>query len=156
MGDEVEEVYTAGSVLVDPRIGEVGDVDTTVITLRFRSGALGVIDNSRRAVYGYDQRLEVFGDRGRVLVQNPKPETTVVSDEKGDRSSPLFHFFVERYADSYVAEMRSFVECIRSGKKPSVSGQDGKIPVVMGYAARRSYEEHRPVQLSEIDPSLVL
>ena len=156
MGEEVEEVYAIGSVLVDPRIGETGDVDTAAVTLRFKSGAIGLIDNSRKAVYGYDQRLEVFGEKGRVVVQNPKPETTVVSDEQGDRSSPLFHFFVERYTDSYVAEMEAFIECIRSGKEPPVTGLDGKIPVVMGYAAKRSCEEDRPVLLAEIDSGLDL
>lgn len=152
MGEEVEEVYAAGSVLIKEQIGEAGDVDTAVVTLRFKSGALGMIDNSRKAVYGYDQRLEVFGENGRVVVENPKPNTTVVSDEQGDSSSPLFHFFVERYADSYIAEMEAFIECIRSGKEPPVTGLDGKIPVVMGYAAKRSYEEHRSVRLAEIDP----
>ncbi|MCK4392362.1 inositol 2-dehydrogenase [Candidatus Bipolaricaulota bacterium] len=156
MQDEVEEVYAAGAVLVDPRIGDLGDVDTAAVTLRFRSGAIGVIDNSRRAVYGYDQRLEVFGEKGSVVVQNPKPDTAVISDEQGDHTSPLFHFFVERYTDSYVAEIKAFIECIRSGKEPPVTGLDGKVPVVMGYAAKRSYEEHRPVRLIEIDPDLDL
>ncbi|MCK4598608.1 inositol 2-dehydrogenase [Candidatus Bipolaricaulota bacterium] len=156
MGDEVEEVYAVGAVLVDSRIGELGDIDTAAVTLRFRGGAMGMIDNSRRAVYGYDQRLEVFGEKGSVVVQNPKPDTAVISDEQGDHTSPLMHFFVERYTDSYVAEIKSFIECIRTGKEPPVSGLDGKIPVVMGYAAKRSYEEHRPVRLTEIDPGLAL
>ncbi len=154
MQEDVEEVYAVGSALVDRRILEAGDVDTAVIMLRFPSGAIGVIDNSRKAVYGYDQRLEVFGERGKVVVQNPKPETTILSDNAGDHSAPLMHFFLERYMDSYVAEMTSFVECISSGTAPPVSGRDGKLAVVIGYAAKRSYEEHRPVRLEEIDPHL--
>jgi len=155
MQDEVEEVYAAGAVLVDPRIGDLGDVDTAAVTLHFRSGAIGVIDNSRRAVYGYDQRAEVFGEKGAIVVSNPKPDTAVISDEQGDHTSPLLHFFVERYTDSYVAEIKAFIKCIRSGKEPPVTGLDGKVAVVMGYAAKLSYEEHRPVRLTEIDPNLV-
>ena len=154
MGEEVVEVFASGTVLVDPKIGEVGDVDTAVVTLRFASGALGVIDNSRRAVYGYDQRVEVFGERGMVRVENPKPHQAIVSSADGDHSPPLPHFFVERYTESYVRELEDFLACVREGKAPPVTGLDGKIPVVMGYAAKKSLEEGRPVRLSEIDPAL--
>jgi len=156
MQDEVEEVYAVGAVLVDPRIGELGDVDTAAVTLRFRSGAIGMIDNSRRAVYGYDQRAEVFGEKGMIVVSNPKPETAVLSSSDGDRSSPLYHFFTDRYTEAYVAEIESFIDAIEKGETPRVTGRDGKIPVVMGYAAKRSYEEKRPVRLEEIDPTLNL
>jgi len=154
MGEEVVEVYATGAVLVDPKIGEAGDIDTAVVTLRFASGAMGVIDNSRRAVYGYDQRVEVFGERGMIAVGNPKPHQAVVTDAQGDHAPPLLHFFVERYADSYVHEIRAFLDAVREGKTPPVTGLDGKIPVVMGYAAKRSLEEGRPVRLTEIDPTL--
>jgi len=154
MGEEVVEVYASGAVLVDPKIGEAGDIDTAVVTLRFESGAIGVIDNSRRAVYGYDQRVEVFGERGMVRVENPKPHQALVSSADGDHAPPLLHFFVERYTESYVRELSAFIQAVREGKAPPVTGRDGKIPVVMGYAAKRSYEEGRPVKLSEIDPSL--
>jgi len=156
MQDEVDEVYAVGAVLVDPRIGELGDVDTAVVTLRFRSGAIGVIDNSRRAVYGYDQRAEIFGEKGMIVVSNPKPDTAVLSSSNGDRSSPLYHFFTDRYTEAYVAEIESFIDAIDKGEAPQVTGRDGKIPVVMGYAAKHSYEEKRPVRLEEIDPSLNL
>lgn len=154
LGEEAAEVSAAGAVLVDERIGEVGDVDTAVVTLRFQSGALGVIDNSRRAVYGYDQRVEVLGERGMVRVENPKPHQAILSSADGDHGPPLLHFFVERYTESYVRELSAFVEAIQKGKEPPVTGRDGKIPVVMGYAAKRSLAEGRPVKLSEIDPSL--
>jgi len=148
---EVSEIYAAGGVMVDPEIGQAGDIDTTVITLRFANGAIGTIDNSRRAVYGYDQRVEVFGSEGMVAVSNNTPDTAVYSDVEGVHSSlPLF-FFVERYTEAYVAEMREFIECIQRDKTPSVTGIDGRIPVVMGYAAMKSYEENRPVKLSEIE-----
>jgi myo-inositol 2-dehydrogenase/D-chiro-inositol 1-dehydrogenase len=149
IGSEVEEIYAAGGVMVDPAIGEAGDIDTAIITLRFENGVIGTIDNSRQAVYGYDQRVEVFGSEGVVMVSNNTPDTAVYSNAEGVHSSlPLF-FFVERYTDSYVAEMKTFVECIQQDKMPPVTGMDGRIPVVMGYAAKKSYQENRPVRLDE-------
>jgi len=149
--DEVTEVYAAGGVMVDPEIGKAGDIDTAVITLRYAGGAIGTIDNSRKAVYGYDQRVEVFGSEGMIVVSNKTPDSAVVSDGQGVHGPlPLF-FFVERYTDSYIAEMRAFIECIQEDKEPPVTGRDGRIPVLMGYAARKSYEENRPVRLEEVD-----
>jgi len=151
IGDQVSEIYAAGGVMVDPEIGKAGDIDTAVITLLFENGTIGTIDNSRKAVYGYDQRVEVFGSEGMVAVSNNTPDTAVYSNEEGVHSSlPLF-FFVERYTESYVAEMKEFIECIQQDKTPSVTGIDGRIPVVMGYAAIKSYEENRPVKLGEIE-----
>jgi len=150
MGCEVEEVYAAGNVLVDPEIGDAGDIDTAVITLRFANGALGVIDNSRKAVYGYDQRVEVFGSAGMALVTNKTPDSVVQSDDVAVHSTKPLHFFVERYAEAYVAEMQEFVQAVLEDKAPPVTGMDGRIPVVMGYAAWKSYREHRPVKLTEI------
>jgi myo-inositol 2-dehydrogenase/D-chiro-inositol 1-dehydrogenase len=148
---EVDDIFAAGGVMVDPAIGEAGDIDTTVITLRYESGVIGTIDNSRQAVYGYDQRVEVFGSEGVVVVSNNTPDTAVVSDATGVHSSlPLF-FFVERYTGAYIAELRAFVECVLQDKAPPVTGIDGRVPVVMGYAAFKSYQENRPVKLSEID-----
>jgi myo-inositol 2-dehydrogenase/D-chiro-inositol 1-dehydrogenase len=154
LGDEVTEIYAAAGVLVDPEIGKAGDVDTAVLTLRYRCGAIGTIDNSRKAVYGYDQRVEVFGSKGMVCVANKKPDSAEWSTADGIHSSlPLF-FFLERYNDSYIAEMRAFVECIQLNKDPVVQGIDGRIPVVMAYAAQKSVQELRPVRLSEIDQTL--
>ena len=151
LDEEVTEIHAAGGVMVDPKIGEAGDIDTAVVTLRYAGGALGTIDNSRRAVYGYDQRVEVFGSEGMVAVLNKKPDSAQFSDATGVHGSlPLF-FFVERYTDSYIAELRAFVECIQEDADPPVSGLDGRVPVVMGQAAKKSYEENRPVKLSEID-----
>jgi len=148
---EVDEIFAAGGVMVDPAIGEAGDIDTAVITLRYENGVIGTIDNSRKAVYGYDQRVEVFGSEGVVVVSNNTPDRAVVSDATGVHSSlPLF-FFVERYTEAYIAELRAFVECVLQDKTPPVTGIDGRVPVVMGYAAIKSYQENRPVKLSEID-----
>jgi len=152
MGDEVDEIYAAAGVMVDPAIGEAGDVDTAVIVLRFRNGSIGTIDNSRQAVYGYDQRAEVFGSKGVALVYNDKPDTVEVSTAEAVCTSlPLF-FFVERYTEAYVAEIKDFVAAITEDKPTPVTGRDGRVPVVMGYAAMKSYRENRPVKLSEVDP----
>ena len=151
MGEEVAEIYATGGVMVDPQIGEAGDIDTAIITLRFKSGAIGTIDNSRKAVYGYDQRVEVFGSEGVARVSNNTPHTAVVSNANGVHAPlPLF-FFIERYTEAYVAEMKEFIECIQQDTTPPVTGIDGRIPVVMAYAAKMSFDENRPVKLSEVD-----
>jgi len=150
LADEVEEVYAQGGVMVDPSIGDAGDIDTAVITLRFRNGAIGVIDNSRQAVYGYDQRVEVFGSAGALSAQNNTPHRVTASTRGGVTQAKPLYFFLERYMDSYVAEMRAFCDAILSDQPTPVSGNDGRIPVVMGLASWRSYREQRPVRLDEI------
>lgn len=150
MGKEVESVYAAAGVMVNPRIGEVGDVDTAVVTLHFVDGSLGVIDNSRQAVYGYDQRVEVFGSAGVVTADNNYPNTALISDAKRVHRDLPLNFFMERYVDSYVNEMRAFVDCVVNDAPPPVTGIDGRIPVVMGYAAKQSVAEGRPVRLDEV------
>lgn len=151
MGSEVTEIFAAGGVMVDPKIGEAGDIDTAVITLRFENGAIGTIDNSRQAVYGYDQRVEVFGSGGMVSAGNDTADTHVYSNREGVSSAKPLYFFLERYTESYIKEMQEFVECIQSGSTPPVGGMDGRYPVVMGLAARRSFEENRPVKMGEIE-----
>ncbi len=151
IGEEVEEIYATGGVRVDPQIGEAGDIDTAIITLRFENGAIGTIDNSRKAVYGYDQRVEVFGSEGMVMVSNNTPHTAVVSNASGVVGPLPQFFFIERYTEAYVAEMKEFVKCIQQDTSPPVNGIDGRIPVVMGYAAKMSFDENRPVKLSEVD-----
>ena len=147
IGSEIVQVYAAGNVLVDPEIGKTGDIDTAVITLRFASGALGVIDNSRKAVYGYDQRVEVFGSNGMAMVANKTPDQVIQSNGAGVHSAKPLHFFIERYADAYLEEMREFITCLEENKTPSAGGSDGRIAVVIGHAAKKSYEEQRPVQV---------
>lgn len=150
IGDEIEEVFAAGGVLVDPAIGQAGDIDTAVVTLRYAGGAIGTIDNSRRAVYGYDQRVEVFGSEGGVVVSNNTPHNAVYSNAQGVQSALPLYFFLERYTEAYVAEMKAFIEAIQTDTPPPVAGMDGRIPVVIGLAAWKSYQENRPVKISEI------
>jgi myo-inositol 2-dehydrogenase/D-chiro-inositol 1-dehydrogenase len=148
-GSEVEEVYAQGGVLVDPVFAEHDDIDTAIVTLRFRSGALGVIDNSRQAVYGYDQRVEVFGSKGSVAATNDYPNTAEVSTVDGIfRDKPL-HFFLERYKEAYAEEMRSFVECLLNGAPVPVDGHDGLQAERIAHAAKRSCRLGRPVKIEE-------
>jgi myo-inositol 2-dehydrogenase/D-chiro-inositol 1-dehydrogenase len=147
---EVEEVYAIGNVLVAPELTGAGDVDTDVVTLRFANGAMGVIDNSRQAVYGYDQRLEVFCSAGVAMAGNEAENTAVKGVEDGFHSARPPYFFMQRYADCYVDEVREFLECVRDDKAPSITGKDGRMAVVLGHAAWKSYHENRPVKLSEI------
>lgn len=149
-GSEVVEIFAAGGVLVDPQIGEVGDIDTAVVTLRFENGAIGVIDNSRKAVYGYDQRVEVFGSDGVVMVGNETPDRHVFGDADGMHSSKPLYFFLERYQQSFIAEMCQFIQSVQQGSKPPVTGMDGRIPVVMAKAATRSAHENRPIRMEEV------
>lgn len=146
-GSEVVEVYTNAAVLVDPKIGEAGDVDTALITLKFENGAIGVIDNSRKAAYGYDQRVEVFGSKGCVAVSNDTPSSAVLSTEEGVFSDKPKYFFLERYKDSFVEEVKDFFDAIQSGKETPVTGIDGLKPVIIGLAAKKSYETGKPVSL---------
>ena len=151
IGSEVTQIYAAGAVLVDPKIGELGDLDTTLITLHFENGVIGAIDNSRKAVYGYDQRIEVFGSQGLLSAGNETPDRHLYSNTEGVHGPLPLYFFLERYTASYIAELQSFVDCVLNDTTPEVTGIDGRIPVVMGLAAIRSYEEKRPVRLQEVD-----
>jgi myo-inositol 2-dehydrogenase/D-chiro-inositol 1-dehydrogenase len=151
IGNEVTEIYTAAGVMVDPAIGEAGDLDTAVIMLKFENGVIGTIDNSRKAVYGYDQRVEVFGSRGAVNTTNQYPNSAVISSPDNIRRDLPLNFFMERYVESYRAEMQAFITAVVEDRPVPVTGLDGRIPVVMGMAARKSYEENRPVRLDEID-----
>ncbi len=150
IGDEVEEIYTAAGVMVDPAIGEAGDLDTALIVLRFRNGVIGMIDNCRQAAYGYDQRAEILGSAGKIATENCYPNEATVSTGDCVRRDLPFNFFIERYTESYSIEIRSFVRSVMEDKPTAVTGLDGRIPVVMGLAARKSFNERRPVRLDEI------
>ncbi|WP_152403905.1 inositol 2-dehydrogenase [Paenibacillus cellulositrophicus] len=152
-GSEVDEVYVQGAVLVDPVIGELGDVDTAVIMLRFRNGAIGVIDNSRQAAYGYDQRVEVFGSLGQVNVQNDFPNSAEISTAGGVYRDKPKHFFLERYEAAYRLEIESFIKAILNNEDVPVSGEDGYEAELLADAARKSWLEKRPVSLSEYSMS---
>jgi myo-inositol 2-dehydrogenase/D-chiro-inositol 1-dehydrogenase len=152
-GDEVEELFVMADALVDPAIGAAGDVDTAVIMLRFKSGAIGTIENSRRAVYGYDQRVELFGSGGALRTENQYPNSALISDAQGVRRDLPYYFFLERYGESFAEEVRAFVMAIQQGTPVPVTGWDGRVPVVMALAAARSLRERRPVRLDEIHSS---
>lgn len=150
-GCDAEEVYVQSAVLVDPSIGEAGDVDTAVITLKMENGAIAVIDNSRKAVYGYDQRAEVFGSNGMVMNANDSQSNAVISNADGVTGEKPMFFFLERYMAAYAQEITEFVDAIENDTDTPVGVDDGLKPVLMGLAAKKSVEEHRPVKISEIE-----
>lgn len=150
VNSDVEEVYVQSAVLVDPAIGEQGDVDTAIITMKMVNGALCVIDNSRKAAYGYDQRAEVFGSKGMVATSNDTLSSAVVSDANGVTGEKPLFFFLERYMQSFTDEVMQFVDAIENDKEVPVGIHAGMQSVKIGLAAKKSVEEHRPVKLSEI------
>ena len=147
-GEEVEEVFAYGAVRVDPAIGEAGDIDTAVISMQ--SGAIAVIDNSREASYGYDQRVEAFGRKGQVAVSNDTESTAVISDADGVHAEKPLYFFLQRYMQAYVDEVSEFIDCIVNDKEVTVGIDCGLQPVLIGLAAKRSLAENRPVKIAEI------
>ncbi|MBR3685013.1 MAG: inositol 2-dehydrogenase [Clostridia bacterium] len=150
-GDEVEEVYAIGGVLVDPAIGEAGDIDTAIITLKLKSGALAVIDNCRRATYGYDQRVEAFGSLGQVAIGNDTDSLAVISNADGVTAEKPKLFFLERYMGAYTAEVNSFIQAVQNDTPTEVNVIDGLKPVLIGLAAKLSLKENRPVKIKEIE-----
>jgi myo-inositol 2-dehydrogenase/D-chiro-inositol 1-dehydrogenase len=150
MNEPVRQVYATGGVRVDLAIGQAGDLDTATILLTFEGGAVGVIENCRQAVYGYDQRLEVFGSGGSIRVDNNYPNTAILSNrERVQRDLPL-HFFIDRYVESYLEEIRAFLRSVRSGTASVVPGEAGRIAVAIAVAASQSQAENRPVLLREL------
>lgn len=146
---EVEELYTIGNILLTPEIAKFGDLDTTIVSLKFANGAIGTIDNSRQAVYGYDQRLEILCSDGVAMANNESETTLYKGDRDGFHSARLPHFFMDRYAPCYVEEVRQFIECVRDDTPTPVNGNDGRMAVVLGLAAWKSHHEKRPVKISE-------
>jgi myo-inositol 2-dehydrogenase/D-chiro-inositol 1-dehydrogenase len=149
-GSDVVEVYARGAVRVDPGFADAGDVDTAVVMLVHDNGCLTTIDNSRQAVYGYDQRVEVFGSRGMAASENPLTHTAVVRTEAGTRSATLPYFYLERYIPSYVREWEAFVAAVTAGEQPPVTTTDARAPLVIGLAAWRSLREGRAVRIEEV------
>ena len=149
-GCNAEEIYVQAAVMVDPAIGDAGDVDTAVITMKMENGTIVTIDNSRKAVYGYDQRVEVFGSEGMIAVSNDTVSSAVISTADGVTGEKPLHFFLERYMQSYAKEIQCFIQAIEQNTDTPLGILDGLEPVRMGLAARKSLEEHRPVKLSEI------
>eukprot|EP00188_Purpureofilum_apyrenoidigerum_P000252 Plantae.Rhodophyta-Purpureofilum_apyrenoidigerum.ctg11004.p1 GENE.Plantae.Rhodophyta-Purpureofilum_apyrenoidigerum.ctg11004~~Plantae.Rhodophyta-Purpureofilum_apyrenoidigerum.ctg11004.p1 ORF type:complete len:388 (+),score=87.67 Plantae.Rhodophyta-Purpureofilum_apyrenoidigerum.ctg11004:104-1165(+) len=149
IGSEIVEV-TATASSFDPSIEEIGDVTTAIVTLKFENGAVGVIQCCRKAVYGYDQRLEVLGSEGAVEIGNNYPNTAIISaGDKIKKDLPL-NFFMDRYKQAYEDEMIAFVNAVGNNEPVPVDGADGKIPVVLAFAAARSLKESRTVTVNEI------
>lgn len=151
IGDEVEEVYALGMVNIDPQIEQYGDVDTSIVTLKFKNGVIGTIDNSRQAVYGYDQRCEILGSGGSIQINNNYQNSAVISNSSAVKRDLPLNFFMDRYTDSFIIEMDEFCDNVLNNKPISCTGLDGRAPVVIALASKKSHLEGRPVKLSEVD-----
>jgi myo-inositol 2-dehydrogenase / D-chiro-inositol 1-dehydrogenase len=148
---EVVEVFARGAIRIDPRLADVGDIDTAVVTLVHANGCLTTIDNSRQAVYGYDQRVEVFGSAGTAASDNPLVHSGSVRTAEGALGAPLPHFFIERYTQSFLREWEAFVATLTTGAPPPMTADDARAPLVIGLAALRSLREGRPVRIEEVE-----
>ncbi len=146
---EIKELIAVGSCLVKPEIRNYDDVDTAIVTFQYENGAWGTIDNSRQAVYGSDQRIEVFGSEGCIQVGNKRPTEVQVSGAEDIRSDKPVYFFLERYNESYIDEMKHFIQCIKEDEEPSVGGFDGKMAVIMGYAAKESLLKREFINIAD-------
>lgn len=150
LGEEVETVQAAASVLVDPEIGRLGDFDSANVILTTASGRQCTITNSRRATYGYDQRIEVHGSAGAVAAENTHAARIELADSTGYKRPPLQDFFMTRYQSAYAAEIAAFVACLADGTPPPTTGKDGLQALALAEAALLSVAEGRRVSLSEI------
>ena len=147
LGEDPVAVFAAASNLVDPAIGAAGDVDSASLILTTRSGKIAQISNSRRATYGYDQRVEVHGSKGLVSAENVRETTVEVANADGYRRDPLLNFFMTRYTQAYANEIAAFVEAVRAGRPMSPSGEDGLNALAMADAALKSLKEGRQVEI---------
>ncbi len=150
VGSEVSEVFVKGDALIHPEIKEFGDIDTAVIVLTFQNGAIGVIDNSRKAVYGYDQRLEIFGSNGMAKAENNTANNVIQYGSEGVSGCLPLHFFLERYETAYRACIKAFIDCIQNDTPSPVDAHDGLMATAIGMAAMKSLQESRSVKMSEI------
>ncbi|MGO5052526.1 inositol 2-dehydrogenase [Lachnospiraceae bacterium LCP25S3_G4] len=149
-GSEVVEVSAVGTCLVNPEIEKAGDVDTCIITLKFANGAIGVIDNSREAAYGYDQRIEVFGSKGQITADNETPNNTTLYTEEGVYKEKPLYFFLERYNEAFIQEEKEFVDACINDTDTLVGAFDGLQPVLIAIAAKKSCEQGGiPVKVGE-------
>ncbi|MCW3475336.1 inositol 2-dehydrogenase [Limobrevibacterium gyesilva] len=147
LGEDPVEVFAAGSCLVDPGIGAAGDVDTATVSLRTASGALCQISNSRRATYGYDQRIEAHGAGGLLRAGNVTATTVELATARGFSTDPALPFFLERYAAAYGAELDAFITAVTTGTRPRPDGEDGLKALLLADAATESARTHQPVRL---------
>lgn len=149
MGEEFVRLHAVGSSLVDPDIGAAGDVDTAAVTLTTASGRICQISNSRRATYGYDQRIEVHGAKGMLRAENILETSVEIATEDGFRRAPTMNFFLERYEAAYAAEMKAFIAFVEAGTLPNPSIEDGLHAQIMADAATLSQQTGQPVDLAD-------
>ncbi len=150
LGEEVDTVLAAASVLTDSRIGELGDYDSANVILKTISGRQAVISNSRRAAYGYDQRIEVLGSKGAVAAENHREANIEIATDQGFSRPPLLNFFMTRYTSAYANEIAAFVAAVRDGAAPPTTGHDGLMALALADATVKSIAEARTVKVSEI------
>jgi myo-inositol 2-dehydrogenase / D-chiro-inositol 1-dehydrogenase len=153
-GAEVSEIFALGAVLVDPMFEEFGDIDTSVVSLRFENGALGTIDSSRRSVFGYDVRTEIFGSNGAIFVGYSRDTPLLHLTQDGVKSDHV-HWFLERFDEAYVEEVRDFVRAIIENRSPAVTGADGRAAMALAYAAEASRREQRAVEVETFARKLI-
>jgi myo-inositol 2-dehydrogenase/D-chiro-inositol 1-dehydrogenase len=149
-GSEVIEVFAIGSTLINPQISEYNDIDTAIVTLKFENGAVGVIDNSRQAVYGYDQRLEVFGSKGSVNVNNETETRIEIATKEGVRRDNPLHFFLERYNEAYIMEVKQFFEAIENNTEVTCKFEDGIMAQRIASSAKESLMTGQPVKVKNL------
>ncbi len=147
LGEEPNEVFAYGANLVDQAIGAAGDIDSAMVLLRTPSGRMAHINNCRRANYGYDQRVEVFGSAGRLLAGNRTPTTVELADGRAVASDKPLHFFLERYADAYRIELAAFIDAVLNKTPMPVGAEDGRRALVLAEAANASLASGKPVRL---------
>ncbi|WP_244527716.1 inositol 2-dehydrogenase [Virgibacillus chiguensis] len=148
-GSEVEEVYVVGGALINPEFKQYEDIDTALITLKFENGLVGVIDNSRQAVYGYDQQLEAFGSKGSAKVNNEKESSVEVLLKEGVKSSNPLHFFLERYNDAFIEEVEQFFEAINNDEEVPCGFVDGIMAQRIASAAKESLLTGLPIKVEK-------
>lgn len=148
LGEEIETVMASASVLVDPKIGELGDYDSASLILTTKSGRQAVISNSRRASYGYDQRIEVHGSLGAVSAENQRPVSIEIATSNGYTRPPLHDFFMTRYTAAYAAEISAFIDSLEKGTPLSPSAEDGLIALALADAALKSVELKAAVKVA--------
>lgn len=148
LNEEPTSIYATGSVMVDLAIGEAGDIDTASVTLTTASGAIAVITNNRRAAYGYDQRVEAFGEKGMLQVNNRTEDNLIMSGGDGVTGAKPQYFFLERYADAYRIELTHFVQSLQQGTPPDTTAQDGLEALRLAGAAYESWQTGKVVDLT--------
>jgi myo-inositol 2-dehydrogenase/D-chiro-inositol 1-dehydrogenase len=139
-----------GDALIDPRIGELGDVDTCIAIVKLSNGGIGTIDNSRETHYGYDQRVEVFGSKGSAYAKNKTSHTVEISTKDVVEKDRPLYYLVERYLDSFRVETEAFIKALREGTSPMVTRDDALQALLGSVAATISFKEKRPVRISEL------